>query len=167
MKNKEKFIRTYNEIQAPEALVGKVMGMNKVKKEFKTRNIIKYAVSILAIVTLTFAASNGICYAATGETLITKITVRINGQETRQEVQWTKEEDVYQGQVVIPVEDENFSANIVLDAEKTESFDTEIFVETGERVTEDGRVEEERITLEIGDNQTVNAVTVEKEETVE
>ncbi len=121
----------------------------------------------MAIVTLTFAASNGICYAATGETLITKITVRINGQETRQEVQWTKEEDVYQGQVVIPVEDENFSANIVLDAEKMESFDTEIFVETGERVTEDGRVEEESITLEIGDNQTVNAVTVEKEETVE
>ncbi len=35
MKNKEKFIRTYNEIQAPEALVGKVMGMNKVKKSLK------------------------------------------------------------------------------------------------------------------------------------
>ena len=64
MKNREKVERVYDEIHAPEALVWKVMDMSKEMKtkEFKTRNVVKYAVCTLAVVVATFAASNGIAF---------------------------------------------------------------------------------------------------------
>ena len=80
----------YDQIHAPEALLGKVMEMKK--DTFKFRNCVKYAVAAVAALALTFVASNGICYAATGETWISKIKVNINGNEVTPDVTW-KEED--------------------------------------------------------------------------
>ena len=80
----------YDQIHAPEALLGKVMEMKK--DTFKFRNCVKYAVAVVAALVLTVVASNGICYAATGETLFSKIKVCINGNEVTPDVTWQEED---------------------------------------------------------------------------
>ena len=78
MNNKE-FVRgVYDEIHAPEELFGKVMDMNK--KESKKKNILRYVAGVAATLGVAMVASNGICYAATGETWIEKAIVYINGE---------------------------------------------------------------------------------------
>lgn len=86
MKEAENVKKVYDQIHAPEALLGKVMEMKK--DTFKFRNCMKFAVAALAALVLTFVAGNGICYAATGETLFSKIKVSINGKEVTPEVKW-------------------------------------------------------------------------------
>ena len=86
MKEAEDVKKVYEQIHAPEALLGKVMEMKK--DTFKFRNCMKFAVAALAALVLTFVAGNGICYAATGETLFSKIKVSINGKEVTPEVKW-------------------------------------------------------------------------------
>lgn len=164
MKNREKVERVYKEIHAPEALVWKVMDMSKTMetKKFNKRNVVKYAVCTLAIMAMTFMASNGICYAATGESLVTKIKVTINGVEKQQDMNWTKDGDTYQGSVTIPGEDGS-ETTVIIDAESTEAFDTDIIIESGESVGENGMEVEESITFEVKDGETVNPMTIEKE----
>lgn len=164
MKNKEKVERLYNEIHAPEALVWKVMDMNKEMKtkNYKARNVIKYAVCALAVMVVTFVASNGICYAATGESLVTKIKVTINGEEKQEDMNWTKDGDTYQGTVTIPGEN-GLETTVTIDAESTEEFDTDIIIESGEGVDENGMEVEKSVTLEIKDGETADAVTIENE----
>ena len=86
MNEAEDVKKVYDQIHAPEALLGKVMEMKK--DTFKFRNCMKFAVAALAALVLTFVAGNGICYAATGETLFSKIKVSINGKEVTPEVKW-------------------------------------------------------------------------------
>ena len=86
MKEAENVKKVYEQIHAPEALLGKVMEMKK--DTFKFRNCMKFAVAALVALVLTFVAGNGICYAATGETLFSKIKVSINGKEVTPEVKW-------------------------------------------------------------------------------
>ena len=164
MKNREKVERVYNEIHAPEALVWKVMDMSKEMetKKFKTRNAVKYAVCTLAVMVVTFMASNGICYAATGESLVTKIKVTINGEEKQADINWTKDGDTYQGEVTIPGEDGS-ETTVVIDAENAEAFDTDIIIESGDGVDENGMEVEKSVTLEVRDGETADAVTYENE----
>ena len=89
--NENKNIKdVYDQIHAPEALLGKVMEMKK--DTFKFRNCVKYAVAAVAALALTFVASNGICYAATGETLFSKIKVCLNGKEVTPDITWQEED---------------------------------------------------------------------------
>jgi len=90
MNEAENVKKVYDQIHAPEALLGKVMEMKK--DTFKFRNCVKYAIAAVVALALTVAAGNGICYAATGQTLFSKIKVCINGNEVTPDVTW-KEED--------------------------------------------------------------------------
>ena len=105
MKEKESIKQVYDEIHAPEALLRKVMEMNK--KEFKFRNAVKYVAMAAAALAITVVASNGICYAATGETWIDKIVVYINGVETEQEITWYEEGDLIYGTMEVEMDTEN------------------------------------------------------------
>ncbi|MBE5882038.1 MAG: hypothetical protein E7289_07020 [Lachnospiraceae bacterium] len=96
MSNKEYVKNTYDEIHAPEALLGKVMNMNG--KKNKIRKISQYAVSVAAALALVFITSNGICYAATGETWVTKAIVYVNGIEQEKDITWHQEGDVVYGE---------------------------------------------------------------------
>ena len=124
---KEKIRQVYNEIHAPEALLGKVMEMKK--DEFKGRMMVKYiAAAVLALV-ITVVASNGICYAATGETWIGKMKVWINGVETEQEVTWQQDGDVLYGVMEMEVEEgEPFEMEIATDAGVTDRFEEVVIV---------------------------------------
>lgn len=103
MKEKEAIKKVYDEIHASDALFGKVMELNM--KSCKAKAVVKYVAASIAAATLAFGASNGICYAATGESLVSKVIVLINGEETEQEMVWTSEGDKVYGEVTIEVED--------------------------------------------------------------
>ena len=123
----DKIKNMYDEIHAPEALLGKVMEMKK--EEFKGRMMVKYiAAAVLALV-VTVVASNGICYAATGETWIGKMKVWINGVETEQEVTWQQDGDVLYGVMEMEVEEgEPFEMEIVTEGEETDRFEEVVIV---------------------------------------
>lgn len=103
MKNRESIRHVYDEIHAPDAVFRKVMEMEK--KKLNLRNVMKYAVGTAAALAITFVTSNGICYAATGETWISKAIVYINGEATQQEMTWHQNGDTLYGEVKVSAED--------------------------------------------------------------
>lgn len=103
MKNREAVKCLYDEIHAPDALSGKVMEMDK--KQSKVRNIVKYAMGTAAALALAFVTSNGICYAATGQTWVSKANVYINGEAMEQELEWHQEGDLLYSTIEVPVEE--------------------------------------------------------------
>jgi len=92
MKNRESVKRVYDEIHAPDALFGKVMEMDK--KQSKVRNIVKYTMGTAAAFVLAFIMSNGICYAATGQTWISKVIVHMNSEASETEIEWHHKGDL-------------------------------------------------------------------------
>lgn len=103
MKNKESIRRVYDEIHAPDAVFRKVMEMDK--KKSNVRNVMKYAAGTVAALAIALVTSNGISYAATGETWISKAIVYINGEATEQEMTWHQSGDTLYGEVEVPAED--------------------------------------------------------------
>ncbi len=162
MKNREKVERLYNEIHAPEALVWKVkdMNMEMETKKLKKKNVVKYAVCALAVMAMTFVASNGICYAATGETLVAKVKWIINGEESELDMNWTKDGDNYKGEVVYP--DENGSEkSVVIETKNPDGVLPEVFINSDDQVDEEGNVVEDIVVVE-GDEAEESSVTIEK-----
>lgn len=164
MKNREKMKRVYNEIHAPEALVRKVMDMSKTNetKKFKTRNVVKYAVCTLAVAAMTFVASNGICYAATGETLVTKVKVIINNQQKELDMKWSKDGNKYEGEVVIPGDDTE-EKRLIIETEERDGTVPDVLINSDDTVSEDGNVVEESVTVEFDDDTVQSSVTIESE----
>ena len=141
MTNKEFMKHTYDEIHAPEALFGKVMDMNMEKKEMKRRNVVKYVVCTLAALVLTFFASNGVCYAATGESLVTKINVYVNGKATEEDINWTKDGDSYTGTVNFSPE-EGEEVEFSVETDNPAEVESDINVKTYTEENENGEMEE-------------------------
>ena len=134
---KEKIRQVYDEIHAPEVLLGKVMEMKK--DEFKGRRMVKYIAAAVLALAITVVASNGICYAATGETWIGKMKVWINGVETEQDVTWQQDGDTLIGTLEMEVEEgEPFEMEIVAEAGETDEFEEVVIVAvTSEKESED------------------------------
>ena len=166
MKNHEKFKQIYDEVHAPEGLYGKVMDLYMKKKEFKTRNLVKVAVCALAVTLGLFGAGNGICYAATGETLMTKMKVIINGEETQQEVNWSRNGDAYHGEVVIPNEDGSSVTIFTVSDELPENMDVVMDITQDGKENEDGITTEDTVEISVLENETVEEVGIKKEDAV-
>lgn len=103
MKNREYVRGAYDEIHAPDALFGKVMNMKK--KDNGMRNVLKYVAAAFGVFALTFAGTNGICYAATGETWVEKAIVYINGEKQEVDMSWSQDGDTLVGQAEITTDD--------------------------------------------------------------
>lgn len=156
MKNHENFKQIYDQVHAPEGLYGKVMDLQMEKKEFKTRNLVKVGVCALALGLGLFGAGNGICYAATGESLVTKVRVVINGEETQQDVEWRQQGDAYQGEVVIPSEDGSSVTVLTVSDDIPENFDVDM------EIQKDGT--DEIVIMEIDEENAPDSVAIEKED---
>lgn len=156
MKNHENFKQIYDQVHASEGLLGKVMDLQMEKKEFKTRNLVKAVVCALALGIGLFGAGNGICYAATGESLVTKMKVVINGEETLQDVEWRQQGDAYQGEVVIPSEDGSSVTVLTVSEDAPENFDVDM------EIQKDGT--EEVVIMEIDEAKGTHSVTIKKED---
>lgn len=98
--NQEYFRKTFEEVYAPEGLYGKVLNLNMEKKKFATRNVIRAAVCVFAVTAGMFAAAEGICYAATGESVVKKIKVEIDGED--KELKWSDDGKNAHGEIEIP-----------------------------------------------------------------
>ena len=106
MRNSEYYKKAYDEVHAPAALLGKVMNMKKERKEIKKKNTAKKWLTAAAAMALCFVASNGISYAATGETWVQKVTIYLNGEPVEQDVTFHQEGDMFIGEFELPdVED--------------------------------------------------------------
>lgn len=124
MNNRDYVRGAYDEIHAPDALFGKVMDMkNKEAKKFDKRNVLKYAAAFAAIA-VAFAGSNGICYAATGETWVEKAYVYINGEKQEVDMTWSQDGDTLVGQAEITTDD-----GVVCEVEEVPNEDGDIVVD--------------------------------------
>ncbi len=103
MKNRDYVRSAYDEIHVPDALFGKVISM---KKENKIRSVLKSAAIAFGAFTITFVASNGICYAATGETWVGKAIVYINGEKQEHEITYVQEGDKIVGKIEFEVDEQ-------------------------------------------------------------
>ena len=141
MNNRDYVRGAYDEIHAPDALFGKVMDMkNKEVKKFDKRNVFKYAAAFAAFA-VAFAGSNGICYAATGETWVEKAYVYINGEKQEQDITYTQEGDMVVGEMQLEVdENDDVVVSVVDEAEITTEDNVGSMDDTAELKCEDGKV---------------------------
>lgn len=104
MKNKEYYQETFNEIHVPEAVLGKVRDMKMEEKKIQKKSRLRYAAAIAAAFGLCIVASNGICYAATGNTWVEKVILYVNGEPVEQDITWYQEGDTVYGQMEYEIE---------------------------------------------------------------
>lgn len=93
MREQEKYKQMMNEIHVSETTLRKVMEMDMRKKNLNKKRIMKKMGTAVAALFLCLVASNGICYAATGHSWVTKVIVYINGEAVEQDVVVEENED--------------------------------------------------------------------------
>lgn len=141
MNNRDYVRGAYDEIHAPDALFGKVMDMkNKEVKKFDKRNVLKYAAAFAAFA-VAFAGSNGICYAATGETWVEKAYVYINGEKQEVDVTITQEGDATVAEMHLDVDENDDVVVSMVDEADVSTEDNEGSMDnTAELKSEGGKV---------------------------
>lgn len=148
MNNKEFYTDTFNEVHVPAAVLGKVRDMKMERAAIKRQSKLRYAVSAVAVLAVCLIASNGICYAATGDTWIQKVSFYVNGEKQELDVTMHKEGDTVVGEVTREV-DEGEEAYVVT----TDNIgsDEEIVVESA--IKDTSLISEgDKVYLVIGDN---------------
>ena len=148
MNNKEFYTDTFNEVHVPAAVLGKVRDMKMERAAIKRQSKLRYAVSAVAVLAVCLIASNGICYAATGDTWIQKVSFYVNGEKQELDVTMHKEGDTVVGEVTREV-DEGEEAYVVT----TDNIgsDEELVVESA--IKDTSLISEgDKVYLVIGDN---------------
>lgn len=125
MKNKEYYQSTFDEVHVPEALLGKVKGMKMEEKKIQNKSKLKYAAAIAAALGLCVVASNGICYAATGNTWVEKVILHINGEAVEQDITWHQDGDFIYGEFEYEMDGEEPAVVEFYDGEDSESLAVE------------------------------------------
>lgn len=104
MNNANRYKAMMGEVHASADLIGKVKGIPMEKT--KRRGVaLRLATATCAGLLGVFVVTNGVCYAATGETWVEKATVWVNGEPVEMDVQMRQEGDVTMGTVEYTVED--------------------------------------------------------------
>lgn len=139
MKNSELYKRAFDEVHAPQALLGKVMGMKMEEKKIRRQKGFKTAIAAAFAFIFCIAVSNGVCYAATGSTWMEQITLYINGEKVEKDVTWYETEDgtIY-GTFTEESEGEVEGTVYFYDAEQLDLSELDIeYLESGFRMTKD------------------------------
>lgn len=106
MKNQEKYKAVFGEIHAPDDLVRKVRNISMENKKLQRNKKWKAALVSAAAALGLFVGANGICYAATGDNLVYKIVIMVNGEEVERDIEWHEEGDTLVGTVEYELEDD-------------------------------------------------------------
>lgn len=114
MKNQEKYKAVFGEIHASDDLVRKVRNISMENKKLQRNRKWKVALASVAAAFGLFAGANGICYAATGDNLVSKIVIMVNGEEVESEIEWHEEGDTLVGTIEYEVEDDAEGASIAV-----------------------------------------------------
>ena len=104
MNNANRYKAMMGEVHASADLIGKVKGI-PMEKTKKRGVALRLATATCAGLLGVFVVTNGVCYAATGETWVEKATVWVNGEPVERDVQMHQEGDVAVGTVEYTVED--------------------------------------------------------------
>ena len=104
MNNANRYKAMMGEVHASADLIGKVKGI-PMEKTKKRGVALRLATATCAGLLGVFVVTNGVCYAATGETWVEKATVWVNGEPVEMDVQMHQEGDVAVGTVEYTVED--------------------------------------------------------------
>lgn len=93
MSNQNHYRNMIDEIHVSSELLEKLVNMNMDKRFLKKKKGLKRFVSIAAVCVIVFLASNGISYAATGSTWISKIITYYGNDKVLEEIEWSIDED--------------------------------------------------------------------------
>lgn len=104
MSNSSQYKAMMGEVHASADLIGKVKGI-PMEKTKKRTTALKFATATCAALLGVFVVTNGVCYAATGETWVEKATVYINGEPVEMDVQMSQNGDTTVGEINCTVED--------------------------------------------------------------
>ncbi len=104
MNNANRYKAMMGEVHASADLIGKVKGI-PMEKTKKRGVALRLATATCAGLLGVFVVTNGVCYAATGETWVEKATVWVNGEPMEMDVQMSQQGDVTVGTVEYTVED--------------------------------------------------------------
>lgn len=104
MSNQSQYKAMMGEVHASADLIGKVKGI-PMEKTKKRTTALKFATATCAALLGVFVVTNGVCYAATGETWVEKATVYINGEPVELDVQMSQNGDTTVGEINYTVED--------------------------------------------------------------
>lgn len=98
MSNASQYKAMMDEVHASADLIGKVKGIPMEK--MKTRSMALRLTTVTCAGLLgAFVVTNGVCYAATGETWVEKATVWMNGEPVEMDVQMSQQGDTTVGTV--------------------------------------------------------------------
>ena len=122
MSNQSQYRAMMEGIHAPAELLGKVKGI-PMEKTKKRGVALRLATVTCAGLLGVFVVTNGVCYAATGETWVEKATVWVNGESVEMDVQMTQNGDVAVGTVEYTVEDADGAGGDVAVTMSTEGGD--------------------------------------------
>lgn len=114
MKNQEKYKAVFGEIHAPDDLVRKVRNISMENKKLQRNKKWKAALVSAAAALGLFVGANGICYAATGDNLVSKIVIMVNGEEVERDIEWHEEGDTLVGTVEYELEDDADGGSIAV-----------------------------------------------------
>lgn len=104
MSNQSQYKAMMGEVHASADLIGKVKDI-PMEKTKKRTTALKFATATCAALLGVFVVTNGVCYAATGETWVEKATVYINGEPVEMDVQMSQNGDTTVGEINYTVED--------------------------------------------------------------
>ncbi len=136
MENKKWYQETFDQVHVPDKLLGKVMDM---ENRTKAKKGWRYAMGALGTAFALFVASNGICYAATGETWVSRVTIYFNGGSIEKDVTWQDNGDgTFLGTVEMDSDEETGLVMFTDDVDMTNNG-TYSFEEDG--MTADGNAE--------------------------
>lgn len=149
MNNKEFYKDTFNEVHVPAAVLGKVRDMKMEKTTIKRQSRLRYAVSVVAVLAVCLIASNGICYAATGDTWIQKVTFYVNGEKQELDMTMHKEGDTLIGEVTREIDGKE--SYMIITGSDTSESDQVMITDSADKETSLVS-EDDKIYLVIGDN---------------
>ena len=104
MSNASQYKAMMGEVHASADLIGKVKGI-PMEKTKKRGVALRLATATCAGLLGVFVVTNGVCYAATGETWMEKATVWVNGEPMEMDVQMSQQGDVTVGTIEYTMED--------------------------------------------------------------
>ncbi len=129
---------TFDNIHIPPALLGKVEDAMNTQKNKKSKKIIKAAAAAVAASTICLLASNGICYAATGHSLLGKVTMYVNGRKVEfKDVDVNIEKGEPTSYYTFTVDDDNNGYNLTIGSDSEDNYITEIESDAKIVITQD------------------------------
>lgn len=140
MSNHKLYQDTFDQLELSEDTLRKVKDMSETTKmnQRKPRRVVKYA-GIAAAFVATLTVGNGICYAASGNTILEQVSIYINGEKQEDQVKETVDADGNKQYAIVFDDD----SKVELEENSEELRENGMSVDVDAKKGEDGTVSSE------------------------